>query len=114
MARDAFNFGHFPLLAGMIATAVALKDLAAAPLDPWAGAARASLAAGLALYLLGHAAVVWRGNGYVLFERLVAVPVLAATVALSPLPAGGTAVLVAAELLVALLFEARRWRRLEG
>jgi low temperature requirement protein LtrA len=111
MARDAFTFGHFPLVAGLIAVAVALKDLAQAPLEPWSGAARAALGAGLVLYLGGHAAVVWRGNGHVLHERLAVVPVLAATVAFSPLPAGATAILLAVELLVALLLEGRRWRR---
>ena len=111
MARDAFTFGHFPLVAGLIAVAVALKDLAQAPLEQWSGAARAALGAGLVLYLGGHAAVVWRGNGHVLLERLAVVPVLAATVAFSPLPAGVTAILLAVELLVALWLEGRRWRR---
>jgi hypothetical protein len=91
--------------------AVALKDLAQAPLEPWSGSARAALGAGLVLYLGGHAAVVWRGNGHVLLERLAVIPVLAATVAFSPLPAGSTAILLAVELWVALLLEGRRWRR---
>jgi len=112
MARDTFTFGHFPLVAGLIAVAVALRDLADAPLEPWSGAARVSLGAGILLYLGGHAAVVWRGNGQVLRERLAVIPVLAATVAFAPLPAGVTAIVLAAELLLALLLEARRWRRL--
>lgn len=114
MARDAFTFGHFPLVAGMIAVAVALKDLAAAPLAPWSQASRAALAAGLVLYLVGHVAVVWRGNGWVLFERLAAVPVLVAMAAFSPLPAGLTAALLAVALLGALLLETRRWGRAQA
>lgn len=111
MARDAFTFGHFPLVAGMIAVAAAIKDLATAPLDPWSGAARVVLVAGLTLYLGGHAAVVWRGNGYVLTERLVLIPALAVTAALVPLPAGWLATLLAVEMLVALNLEAGRWQR---
>lgn len=114
MARDAFTFGHFPLVAGMIAVAVALKDLAAAPLSPWSDAARLAIAAGLALYLGGHALVVWRGNGHVLLERLVAVPAVAGVALLSPLPAGLTAIGIAVALLVALSVEARRWRRIQA
>lgn len=111
MARDAFTFGHFPLVAGMIAVAVALKDLAADPLSPWAGAARIAVGAGLALYLGGHAAVVRRGNGYTLTERLLAIPIIAATAAFAPFPAGITAAVIAAQLLVTLSLEARRWAR---
>lgn len=114
MARDAFTFGHFPLVAGMIAVAVGLKDLAAEPLSPWSSAARLSMGVGLALYLGGHAAVVWRGNGQGLVERLLAVPIAVATVALSPLSAGLTSALLAGEILVALSFESRRWRRGAG
>lgn len=114
MARDAFTFGHFPLVAGMIAVAVALKDLAANPLEPWSVAARTAIAAGLVLYLAGHVGVVWRGNGWVLFERLVAIPVLVGTAAFAPLPAGVTAAVLSAELLVALLLEVRRWQRHHG
>lgn len=111
MARDAFTFGHFPLVAGMIAVAVALKDLAAEPLSPWSGAARVSIGAGLSLYLGGHAAVVWRGAGQRLVERLLIIPVVVATAAFAPLPAGLTSALLAAQLLVALSFESRRWRQ---
>ncbi len=112
MARDAFTFGHFPIVTGVIAMAVAFKDLAAAPLDPWHHEAQVAMAVGLVLYLGGFAAVVWRGNGHILTERLVVLPVMVATTLYSPLPAGLTAILLAVELAVAMVLEVQRWRGL--
>ncbi|HND31852.1 MAG TPA: low temperature requirement protein A, partial [Myxococcota bacterium] len=66
MARDAFTFGHFPIVTGVIAMAVALKDLAGAPLEPWHHEAQVAMAVGLILYLGGFVAVVLRGKGYLL------------------------------------------------
>jgi len=114
MARDAFTLGHFPLMSGVIAIAVGLKDLAAAPLEPWNGDARIAMSVGLVLYLGGFVAVVYRGNGYVLWERLAALVLMVATAQLSNLPAGATAALLGAELLVAIWLEVRRWSRLQA
>jgi low temperature requirement protein LtrA len=112
MARDAFTFGHFPLVAGMIALAVGLKDLAAAPLAPWGHEARVAISVGLVLYLGGFAAVVFRGNGQALWERIAAIVAMVAAALLSPLSAGATAALLAGLLTVTLVLEARRWRRI--
>jgi low temperature requirement protein LtrA len=112
MARDAFTFGHFPLVAGIIAIAVGLKDLAAEPLHAWHPEARVAMAVGLVLYLGGFVAVVFRGNGYILWERLVALIAMVVTTLVSPLPAGGTAVLLGAELVTAIALEMRRWNRI--
>ncbi len=113
MARDAFTFGHFPLVAGFIAMAVGLKDLAADPLHPWHVEAQVAVSVGLALYLGGFVAVVYRGNGYLLWERLIALALMVATTALSPLPAGLTAALLALQLALTIAVEVRRWSRYE-
>jgi len=114
MARDAFTFGHFPLVAGVIAIAVALKDLAAEPLAAWHGEARVALAVGLVLYLGGFVGVVFRGNGYLLTERIVALVVMVSLALASPLPAGLTAALLGLVLVIAIGAEVRRWRRLHA
>lgn len=111
MARDAFTFGHFPLVFGLIAMAVALKDLASAPLEPWQAPARLAMCAGLVLYLGGFVAVVIRGNGHVLWERLIALALMVIITAFSPLPAGLTAALLGAPLIAAIALEIRRWKR---
>ena len=112
MARDAFTFGHFPLVAGVIAMAVALKDLAAQPLAPWNFEARVAMSMGLVLYLGGFVAVVLRGNGHLLRERIVALAVMVATSLFAPFSAGVVAVMLSGELIVAILLEVRRWQRL--
>ena len=114
MARDAFTFGHFPMVWGLIAMAVGLKDLAAAPLDPWHGDARLAMSVGLVAYLGGFVAVVYRGNGHLLWERLAALATMVATTVLSPLPSGVTAALLGLQLVAAISLEIRRWMHLHA
>lgn len=105
MARDAFTLGHFPLVAGMIAVAVALKDLAAAPLEPWSHEARVALAVGFALYLGGFVGVVWRGAGRLLWGRVGALVALVAGVLWLPLASGAVAAVLAIGLSAVLAGE---------
>jgi hypothetical protein len=98
-------------LTGVIAMAVALKDLAGAPLEPWHHEAQVAMAVGLVLYPGGFVAVVLRGKGYLLVGRLILLGGMVATTLLSPLPAGLTAMLLALELGVALILEIRHWNR---
>jgi low temperature requirement protein LtrA len=68
LARDAYSFLHFPLLVGVVLTAVGLKkvleyvgDTAHHELsDPLTGAAPYVLYGGVAVYLVGHVAFKWR------------------------------------------------------
>src|SRR3954454_19113951 len=63
LARDAYTYGHLPIVAGIIATAVGLNLLIAAPdhvLDP---VGTAMVFGGPALYLLGESHYRWRISG---------------------------------------------------
>jgi low temperature requirement protein LtrA len=75
LARDAYTYLHLPIIAGIIATAVASDLLIAAPLDAPHGVALAMILGGPALYLVGESLFRWRMAG-VLNTRRVAVAVL--------------------------------------
>ncbi|HEX6700216.1 MAG TPA: low temperature requirement protein A [Gaiellaceae bacterium] len=63
LARDAYTYGHLPILAGIIATAVGLNLLIAAPHQPLNAVAIAMVLGGPALYLLGESHYRWRISG---------------------------------------------------
>src|SRR5436305_1516209 len=54
LARDAYTYGHLPIVAGIIATAVGLKLLIAAPDRPFHPVGLAMALGGPVLYLLGQ------------------------------------------------------------
>ena len=60
LARDAYTYGHLPIVAGIIATAVGLKLLIAAPDRPLHTVGLAMLFGGPVLYLLGESHYRWR------------------------------------------------------
>nr|WP_272941306.1 low temperature requirement protein A [Kribbella flavida] len=79
LARDAYTFLHFPMVAGIVLLALGLKkvleyvgdtehhDLG----DPLKGVALYALFFGVALYLLGHVGFRWRTTHAVGASRLV-------------------------------------------
>jgi low temperature requirement protein LtrA len=75
LARDAYTYLHLPIIAGIIATAVANDLLIAAPLDAPHGVALAMILGGPALYLIGESLFRWRMAG-VMNARRVAVAAL--------------------------------------
>jgi low temperature requirement protein LtrA len=71
VARDAFSFGHFPLVCGIVGFAVALEAIVHHPGDVPDGAVVASLGAGIALFVGCSALAYWRTTGRLLVPRLV-------------------------------------------
>jgi low temperature requirement protein LtrA len=88
VARDAFSLGHFPLVCGIIAFAVALEEIVHHPAQTPSAEVVIALGAGAVLIVGGSAFAYWRTNGVVLVGRLVVlvatVAVLAAVSSLTP------------------------------
>jgi low temperature requirement protein LtrA len=63
LARDAYTYLHLPIIAGIIATAVANDLLIAGPHHAPRGVALAMILGGPALYLLGESLFRWRMTG---------------------------------------------------
>jgi low temperature requirement protein LtrA len=62
-ARDAYTYGHLPIVAGIIATAVGVDLLIAEPRHALHGAGLAVVLGGPALYLVGESLFRWRMTG---------------------------------------------------
>ncbi len=105
-ARDLYTFLHFPIVAGIVTTAVAIEAVVAHPLDPLDGAVRLALAGGIALFLSGFLVGNFVAAGTVLVERAVAVVAVAAICILgAELRATVLAALVGSAVFVALAVE---------
>lgn len=106
LTRDAYSFGHFPLICGIIGFAVAVEEILLHPDTPASGAVVASLAVGIALFVGASTFAYWRTVGRLLTLR---VAVLAATILAVVVVAGAdpvwTLVAVAAGLLVIVVGE---------
>ena len=87
MARDAYSFGHFPMLCGVVAYAVALEEALAHPTDALPATGRLAVALGLFLFLAGTAFGMWRTTGGVPWSRvLIAAATAAAVYGLAGVP----------------------------
>ena len=82
LARDAYSYLHFPMVAGIVLTAFALKTTLAHVDDPLHLVPAAALAGGVGVYLLAHVAFKRRAVGVWSIQRVVAAAVV---VALLPL-----------------------------
>jgi low temperature requirement protein LtrA len=76
-ARDAYTFGHFPLVFGIVAFAVAVEEAVAHPRRPLETFALFGLGVGISLYLVTTAAIHLRSGGGVLGERIAAAAAMA-------------------------------------
>jgi low temperature requirement protein LtrA len=110
LARDAYSYLHFPMVAGIVLLALGLKktlEHVGDPLDPVPAAA---LVGGVVVYLVAHVGFRWRLAHRVSRQRLVAAVL---TVALYPLavelPALVTLGLVGALLCALIAYEALRF-----
>jgi len=92
---------HLPIVAGIIATAVANNLLIAGPHDAPRGVALAMIVGGPALYLLGESLFRWRITGTAHADRLATAGLLVALV-----PLGGQVSALALSLIVATLLSA--------
>ncbi len=107
-ARDAYSLGHFPLICGIIAFAVAVEEIIHHPGEPASGGVMASLALGPALFVGASAFACWRLTGRVLTVRLVVIglSVIGVTLTADAEPVWPLAVVVVG-LLVIVVSEGR-------
>ena len=82
LARDAYTFAHYPLVAGVVLFAVGTEELLAHPALATPDAHRSAIAVGLTFFMLSIAYSVWRWTGKIAWERLIFVAVLLASAAL--------------------------------
>ena len=111
LARDAYSYLHFPLIAGIVLLALGLKETLAATGEPLDTIPALALTGGPALYLLGQVAFRERILGSFSPHRALAA---AALLALIPLALGADAViaLAAVSIVLAILiaYEAVHYR----
>jgi low temperature requirement protein LtrA len=106
LARASYTYLHFPLVVGVLTTALALKKIVTSVTaaghsltDVPHGLPALSLSLGPAVYLLGLSAIRWRNLGRPNVGRIVAAGLLLALIpALRSIPAMGSLGLVAAVL----------------
>ncbi len=84
LARDAYTYLHLPVIAGIIATAVASDLLIAAPHGAPGGVALAMILGGPSLYLVGESLFRRRMTGATTAPRVVVAALL-----ILPAPLGG-------------------------
>jgi len=106
MARDAYTFLHFPMVAGVILMALGLKKVFEHLSDPLHGIGLYALYGGVALYLLTLVAFQLRGIKTVNLQRVVvAVGLLVLTAAASYLPALGALLLLTVIMVGLVVYE---------
>jgi low temperature requirement protein LtrA len=76
LARDAYTYLHLPIVAGIIATAVANDLLIAEPHQAPQGVGVAMMLGGPALYLLGESLFRWRMTGVTQAKRVAVAALL--------------------------------------
>ena len=110
MARDSYSFLHFPMVAGIVLSAVGLKKTLEHVDEPLDTVPAVALLGGVVAYLLAHVAFRWRNVHTLSRTRVVASLV---TVALFPLAleiaALATLALVFAVLAALVAYEALRF-----
>ncbi len=111
LARDAYNYLHLPMVAGIVLFALGLKTTigdVGAELDTVPAVA---LCGGAALYLLGHIAFLLRSTGRIFRRRTIGAVVLLALIpAAVAVPALVALALVTAVPLLVVAYEALRYR----
>jgi low temperature requirement protein LtrA len=80
LARDAYSYLHFPMVAGVVLTAFALKSTLAHVNDPLHLVPAVALGGGVALYLLAHVAFKRRAVGIWSVQRLIVAAILLALI----------------------------------
>jgi low temperature requirement protein LtrA len=71
LARDSYSYLHYPMVAGIVLVALALKDTLAHVNDPLDSVRRFALFGGTAIYLLAHVALRLRNARSVNIQRLL-------------------------------------------
>ena len=114
LARDAYTYAHLPIVAGIIATAVASDLLIDAPHEApgWVGVAM--VLGGPALYLLGESLFCWRMTGETNAKRVAVAALLILLVPLGSQLSVLLLSLIVAALLPALAVWERRAPRVQA
>ena len=102
-ARDVYTYLHAPIVAGVVMSAAALEEITLHPHDPLPAAFRWLLIAGVAMYLLGVAAAVYRAFEKLAIERVIGSAVILAVVTLLADADGIVLLIVVDAVLVAML-----------
>ncbi len=113
IARDSFSYLHFPMVAGIVLIALGTKKTLEHVDDPLKTIPAVALMCGTALYLLAHVAFRYRNVGRFSTHRLLCAIVLCALVpAARELPALASQGIVAALLVVLIVYETTRFAEL--
>jgi low temperature requirement protein LtrA len=99
LARDSYSYLHFPMVAGIVLTALGVHEVLAHHEEPLDAVHRMALLGGTALYLLAHVALRLRNAHSVNVQRLLFAAVL---LALVPVDVGASGLVVLAVLVVLL------------
>jgi low temperature requirement protein LtrA len=111
LARDAYSYLHFPMIAGIVLLALGLKETLVQTGAPLETAPAIALCGGPALYLLGHIAFRWRVLGTLSWHRVLATVALLALLPLAlEADALGALIAVSAVLAVLIAYEAVHFR----
>jgi low temperature requirement protein LtrA len=111
MARDAYSYLHFPMVAGIVLFALALKKTLGDVDDPLGTVPAFALFGGLAIYLLAHIAFLLRTTRHLFRRRLLGAAVLLALLPLGMEVAALAALGLAGAVCVGVVaFEAIRHR----
>jgi low temperature requirement protein LtrA len=111
MARDSYSYLHFPMVAGIVLFALALKKTLGAVDEPLSTIPAVGLFGGLATYLLAHIGFLFRTTRHVFRRRLLATAVLLGLFPFANgLPALASLALAAGVCVGVVAFEALRHR----
>jgi low temperature requirement protein LtrA len=112
VARDLFTFGHFPIVAGIIAYAVVVKHMVAHPSLSLGVSDRWLLVAALAMLVGGYLHIQFRVVHHLSSERFVAIAAVAVWVfAGASLP--GSAIVAGVAVILAAMHSVT-WRKFRG
>ena len=111
LARDAYNYLHLPMVAGIVLFALGLKTTLGDVGEELDTVPAVGLCGGAALYLLGHIAFLFRTTGRVFRRRTVGAVVLLSLIPVSlAMPALAGLALVSAVCSAVVAYEVLRYR----
>ena len=110
MARDSFSYLHFPMIAGIVLVALALKKTLGDVEDPLKTVPSFALLGGMAAYLLAHVSFRYRIVHTVNTRRLLLAPILLALLPVATeIPAIATVAIVTALAWLLIVIETRSY-----
>jgi low temperature requirement protein LtrA len=110
VARDAYSYLHFPMVAGIVLASFGLKETIADETEPLRAMPALGLCGGVGLYLLAHVAFRWRVTKTINRERLgIGVLLVALTVPATLVPAWCSLLCVFAVMAGLCAYETTAW-----